>query len=128
MKVEEKGREICVGEYRLCLGEDNIIYVIAVGETDEKLAIAVKEAGIKLMNMVEGKVNILIDLNKAGKSSPEVRRIHRELAEHEKTGKVAFFGMHPVARVIASFFMGVSKKKDMRFYKTKEEALVWLKE
>jgi len=29
---------------------------------------------------------------------------------------------------MASFFMGASKKKDMRFFKTKEEALAWLKE
>jgi len=50
------------------------------------------------------------------------------VSEYEKTGKVAVFGLHPVARVIASFVMGVSKNKDMRFFKAKEEALAWLKE
>ena len=121
-------REIWVGESRFYLDEDNIIYHTIVGEVDEKIAIAHKEATLIFHNMAEGKVNILGDINKAGKQSPEARKIWRELSEHKKTGKVALYGMHPVARVIASFVMGVSRKKDMCFFKTKEEALAWLKE
>lgn len=124
---EVSEREIWVGENRVYLGEDNILYSIAVGESDEKRAIAMKEAIFKLMNMVEGKVNCLIDLSKSGKHSPEARKIWKEMAEDDRTRKVAMFGMHPVARVIASFVMGVSRKKDMRFFGKKEEALAWLK-
>jgi len=127
-KMEIKDRKIRVGENRLYLGEDNILYITNIGEIDEETAIAIRDAVLKLMNMVKGKVHTLTDLNKAGKASPEARKIFNELAEHEKQGKNAFFGMHPVARVITSFFIGVSKKKDMRFFKTKEEALAWLKE
>ncbi len=126
--TDEKERELWVGENRLYLGEDNIIYVTNIGEIDEKIAIAMKEAVLKLMNMVEGKKHTLTDLNKAGKTSLEARKVFKELAEHEKQGKNAFFGMHPVARVLASFFMGLSKKKDMRFFRSKGEALAWLKE
>ncbi len=126
--MEEKDREIWVGKNRIYLGEDNVLCVTNVGEIDEKLAIEIKEAVLKLMNMVEGKVHTLTDLNKAGKSTSQARKVFQELAEHEKQGKNAFYGMHPVARVLASFFMGISKKKDMRFFKTKEEARAWLKE
>lgn len=129
-KVEIKEvseREIWVGENRMYLGKDNIIYVTAGGESDEKIAIKCKEAMFNLINMVEGKANYLIDLNKAGKQSPESRKIWKELSEHEKAGKIAFFGLHLVARVLASFVMGLSKKKDSRFFETKEEALLWLK-
>ena len=125
--MEEKDREIWVGENRLYLGEDNILCFANVGEHDEKIAIGCKEAILKLFNMVDGKVHGLIDLSKAGKQSPEARKIWKEISELEKTGKVALFGMHPVARVIASFVMGVSRKKDMRFFKTKKEALAWVK-
>ena len=121
-------REIWVGESRFFLGEDNILDITNVGEIDEKTAIAMKEALLKLMNMVEGKVHTLTDLNKAGKTTPQARNIFQGLAEHEKAGKVAQVGMHPVARVLGSFVMGVSKKKDFRFFKTREEALAWLKE
>ena len=51
------------------------------------------------------------------------RKVFQELAEHKKQGKNAFYGMHPVARVLAAFFMGMSKKKDMGFFKTKEQAV-----
>jgi len=125
--MENKNREIKIGENRLYLGEDNILYVTNVGEVDEKMAIAIKEVVLKLMNVAEGKVHTLTDLNMAGKTSPAARKVFQELADHEKQGKNAFFGLHPVARVLASFFMGISKKKDMRFFKTKEEALEWLK-
>ncbi|TET61679.1 hypothetical protein E3J48_05395 [Candidatus Aerophobetes bacterium] len=126
--MEEKDREVQVGENRFYLGEDNIVYFTLVGEHDEKRAIACKDAFLKLVNMVEGKANVLGDLNAAGKQSPEARTIWKELNEHEKIGKIALIGFHPVARVIASFVMGISKKKDMRLFKTKEKALAWLKE
>ena len=126
--MEEKDREIQVGENRLYLGEDNIIYITSVGMKDDKIAIAIKDAYIKMANMVEGKVDLLIDTNKSGQPSSRARKIFQEgVLEHEKTGKVALFGANPVARVIASFVMGVTSKKDVRFFKTKEEALAWLK-
>ncbi len=126
--MEEKDREIWIGENRLFLGEDNILDIINVGVTDEKIANAMKEAVLKLMNMVEGKVHTLTDLTKAGKTTPEARKVFKTFIEPGARGKIAYLGMSPVARVIASFFIGSSKKEDMRFFKTKEEALAWLKE
>ena len=121
-------REIWVGENRLYLDENNILNIINIGEIDEKIAIKMKEAVRKLTNMVDGKVHTLTDLNKAGKTTPKARKIFQELADQGGTRKTALFGMHPVARVLASFVMGVSKKEDLRFFKTKEEALAWFKE
>ncbi len=126
--MEEKDREIWVGESRTYLGEDNVLYTTVVGEVDENAAIAIREGHLKFMSMVEGKVNSLVDLNKAGKQPPKARKIGIEMFEHERIGKVALFGLHPVARVIASFVMGVTRKKDIRFFKTREEALAWFKE
>ena len=126
-RMNDKDREIWVGENRLYLGEDNIVYVTVVGDQDEVTAAAIMKAIETLMNLVEGKVNILIDLNQVGQPSPEAREIGQEAFEDEKFGKIALFGLHPVARVIASFVMGVTRKKDIRFFKTNEEALAWLK-
>ena len=127
-KMEKNEREIWVGESRTYLGEDNIIYVTAAGSPDEKMAIANKEAAVKLASMVEGKVNVLLDVTAVGKQSTEARKVWKEYNEYEKFGKLALVGLHPVAQVVASFVMGTSKKKDMRLFKTKQEALVWLKE
>ena len=120
-------REIWIGENRLYLDVD-LLYIYLVGEMDDKTAVVMKEAYFKLNNMIDGKVDAIIDLNKVGKQSTVARKTWKELSENEKCGKLALFGMHPVARVVASFVMGVTKKKDMRFFKTKEDALAWLKE
>ncbi len=121
-------REIWVGEHRLYLGEDNMNYITSFGGyMDEKQATEVSQASLRLMNTVQGKVNCLIDLNKVGQQSSGARKIWREWSENEKTGKVALFGLQPVARVIASFVIGVTRKRDIRFFKTREEALAWLK-
>ena len=127
-KMDRKEREIWIGQSRVYLGEDNILRLTILGEVADEIQIGINEAYLNLMNMVEGKVNVLIDLNKCGKTSPGARKRQKEISENEKVSKVALFGIHPVARVIASFFMGVSQKKDMRFFRTREEALVWLKE
>ncbi len=126
--MEEQDREIWVGENRIYLGEDNIIHITILGEVDEEIQIGINEACYKLINMVEGRVDSLVDLNKAGKQSPKARKLGIEIIEHEKVGKLALFGLHPVARVVASFFLGFTRKKDLRFFKTREEALTWLKE
>ena len=126
--MEEKDREIRIGEHRLYLAEDNTLYITVVGEQDEQTALAIKESLPIFAGMVEGKFDVLVDNNKAGKASSEARKIFRELTELENIGKIAIFGAHPVARVLASFAIGVSGKKDIRFFKSKEEALVWLKE
>ncbi len=120
-------REIRVGQNRIYLGEDNILYFINVGEIDEKTARESCEAMAKVAALGKGTVNYLIDLNRGGKTTAEARQILREYTETGVKGKLGFWGLHPVARVLAAFFMGVTQKKDMRFFKTKEEALDWLK-
>jgi hypothetical protein len=120
--------EIRIGNSSFHLSDDNIIHSNIVGDIDEKTAIAYDEATLKLMNMVDGKVNVLVDNSRAGRPSSKARKIMGEFILHEKYGKLAIYGLHPVSRVLASFFMGASRKKDMRFFKTKEEALVWLRE
>ncbi|MBU0765534.1 MAG: STAS/SEC14 domain-containing protein [Bacteroidetes bacterium] len=120
-------REIRIGDNKYYLDEGNIFYITAVGKYNEKEAIEAKEITLRFLNLIKGKVDISIDLNKAGKQSPEARKIWKELSELKKVGKIALFGLHPVARILAVFVMGVTRKKDMRFFRTKEEALAWLK-
>jgi hypothetical protein len=121
-------REIWLGESRFYLDEDNILYENIVGEFDEKRALMAKDVVLKLMNMVNDKINIFIDLNNAGHQTSKARKIGQEMFEHEINKKIALFGMNPISRVIGSFVIGVTGKKDIRFFKSKEDALSWLKE
>ena len=126
--MEQKERESWIGKSRYYLGEDNKIYVTIVGEVDDSAASEYQNTGIKFINMVAGTADVLVDITSARKLSPQARKAFRELAENEKTGKVAIFGLHPVARVIASFFMGATTKKDIRFFNSRDAAVAWLKE
>jgi len=125
-QVSEK--EIWVGQNKASLIEKNIIYVIAVGEVTTELAIAQVEGLNKLEALADGPVNYLIDLSDAGKSSPEARKIWEKIGGNVTTSKLALFGLNSVARMLASFVMGICGKSNQRFFKTKEEALRWLRE
>ena len=130
VKMGDKKREIWTGKNRHYLGEDNILYITAVGELDEKAAIEWKKADFKLLEMVnyEEEIKIIIDLNKAGKPSVGAIKLFLEMNKERKNVKTAFFGFHPVSKVLASFFISSSKNKNIRFFKTKEEAIAWLNE
>jgi len=128
-QVSEK--KIWVGENKTTFyteQDQDIIHVIAIGEQTTELANLQQEINFKLFGLAKGKINFLIDLNKCGKNSPEARQIWNQLGDDERTDKVAIFGLHPVARVIANFSIGASKRNNQHFFKTQEEAMTWLLE
>ncbi len=126
--MEEKDRETWVGENRFYFDEDGILHVELVGTYDLQDALLLRDAYLKLLTMVKAKVNTFVDNNRTGKPSQEARKIFAEMIKHEQCGRIAVVGLNPVARVIASFVLGGSKKKDTHIFKTKEDVLAWLKE
>ncbi len=97
------------------------------GKPDEDMALNIKSIILDFINASENKVNFSADLNKVGQPSSEARKIFRDLQDHDKVSKTALFGIHLVAKIIASFVMSISKKGNQRFFSTKEDALTWLK-
>ena len=106
-------KEIWVGKNRNFLSDDNILYNISTGRFDEKAALESLEAMKKLNDIAEDDVNFIIELNNGERTSSKARRILREFTENMVNGKIAFIGTHPVAKVLESFFMGITKKEDM---------------
>ena len=106
----------------------DLVDEIDLSDVDEDDYEDMSAATIKATEDIEGKVNILVDINHCGKVPAKVRRMAKRDFEKETTGKVAMFGMHPVARILASFIIGITRKEDIRFFKTEAEALAWLKE
>lgn len=124
-QINEK--EFRIKDNKIFLLEDHIIYIEAYGEQTDEIAITHLNHNRILVKQFSGKINYLINLNDAGKSFPKARRIWLELSEAETTNKTALFGMHPVAKLLASFVIGVTKRKNMRFYHSRVEAVNWLK-
>lgn len=123
-EVNEK--EAWVKENYLYLKE-NIVFDIAKGETNEAIALAIKDCVFHFASFCEEKINLFVDLTNAGKPTSQARKVYKTISEDERIGKIALVGLHPVARVLAASLMMISGKKDLRFFKNKEEAIAWLK-
>ena len=119
-------KEFLIGDNKTVVIDKKIINVIPVGEQTDEIASLQKELMLTLCSLADWKLNLLIDVNRSGKSSPKARQTWNELAKNDKINKTAVFGLHPVARVLASFVIGLSIKNNQRFFKTEEEAREWL--
>jgi hypothetical protein len=108
--------------------DDSLIHVVATGIQTLEMALRLKEICLQVSSGMEEKCNYLIDLNNCGKNEPGVRKIWKELSEHNNTKKVATFGMNPVAQVIANFVIGTHKGNNLRFFKSEKDAVNWLYE
>jgi hypothetical protein len=127
--MKKQKKEIQIGPNKLYFEEDKIFYAILVGDLSAEIVKASYEffERNKNENMVNGKVRIFADLTNSGKPSTEARKLTYLFSESKDIGKFALIGMNPVAKVIAAFFMGSSKKKDVKFFNTREGAIEWLK-
>ena len=61
--IDQKDMEISVGENKISLGKDNILYGVFAGNVDAETATAIGEATLKLLDLAEGRVDILDDIS-----------------------------------------------------------------
>ncbi|MFZ5563032.1 MAG: STAS/SEC14 domain-containing protein [Thermodesulfobacteriota bacterium] len=120
-------REFWAGENHYLLGDDNIFYATLNGDASDEMGMEIDRMINRLLDHIDGPVNLLIDLNRAGKTSSKSRKLFKAFTETSKCRKVALFGMHSVAMIIASFVMGISKNRNMKFFKERKDALEWLR-
>ena len=124
--VQISEKEYLVAKNKVVIQDKNIVFIEAHGGQTDEIAKAHLELNKTITCILNGNVKLLIDLNDAGKSSTEARKIWQKIAEFKSTKKVALFGMHPVAKVLASFVIGVTSNKNILFFSRKDKALDWL--
>lgn len=121
--------EYQVGPVNLKLIHNNISFSAPKETVTLELAQKCYEVHMIFREYINAPVNVLIDLNNAKKSPPEARRFWEKIANEEHYHKIAFCGLHPVARILAAFEISASANRNkMHFFKTKEEAIKWLQE
>lgn len=125
--MDDKKKEVLLGENKMELRQDNILYVTLVGALYEKIATAIMEALPGFYNTVPWKVSCLIDFSKSGEISAEAKKIFINLAKDGKIGKVAVIGLSFFTRAAAWIFIRTLSKKEISIFKTEEDALTWLK-
>ena len=56
------------------------------------------------------------------------RNMWKRIVDHENVDKVAHFGFHPVARILASFVISFTSHNKLKFFTSKEDAMAWVRE
>lgn len=129
IEVRKTGEnEYFLGINKISFIEGDTIHVEVIGDQTDEMAEKYDEVIGDLTRSYSGKINYLIDLNKSGKNASGAREKWKEMSMRERTGRVATFGLNPVARIISSFVVGSGKKGKWEFFKTKDEALKWIHE
>lgn len=123
------GKEQKELKFKIWIEDDMIMIDIWETKWDEEGAQKFIEELNKVLETVEGKAKILCDASKAGFGpTPQALHVYTELFKSPKIGKSAVFGLSSPNRVLVSFLLGASGKKDLKVFATKEEAVKWLKE
>ncbi len=125
--MEKQDREIKIGENTLYLGEDNILRETFVGRPDEATAKEIAEAANTLRNMVDGKVDTLVNIDKIEMITPKVLESAVINLTEARVGRVAVVGKNPIAIILTAPVIAAARKNDLAYFKTEEEAMKWLK-
>lgn len=95
---------------------------------EEQAKYTVRESN-KILDAYPGKkMRAVIDVRESLKVFSRARKIYGTFLKDKRIGKVAFFGVNTVMKVVLSFIMAFSGKKNTKIFKTEEECLEWLKQ
>lgn len=120
--------EIWLNENHFLLSDYTLCFTRR-GDIDIIMARSILETINNLANTKKNKINLCIDIEYSGKTSSEARKIFKRYISKDNINKIAIVGTHSVAKIVASFFIGFfSKNREIKFFKSKEEAFLWFKE
>ena len=113
--------------YKMSMRDDGILRITHIGDIGEEETEAYFE---DLMSFVKATteaepLRILADTSQGGKFCAAYRKTLAGLMH--RLGKVANVGAKRYNRVLGSFLMKAAGRDNVRFFKSEEEALVWLK-
>jgi len=124
--------------FRLTVGEEGILYFEITGNVDD-VAANVRQAELSTQCLKEAlgknpdqKFKCLVDLSAISKTahypSPQARQIFAETIDHKQLIKIAVIVPRILVQAVMNFILyAVNKKRKVKLFKTKKEALDWLK-
>ena len=116
-----------IDKFRISIIESNIIYIAEqIDITDESGAECSRQVIEKAKKLKNDKF-LLIDLTDSEMPPPKARKAYKKMVQVGKFKKIAIFGAITSLRVMAKFITRAGGLSNLDFFKTKEEALVWLK-
>ncbi len=117
--------------YKLYKDDDDIVHVAWIGDIDgETVRAYLEEVEPYLAQATPDRlIHAVIDSSRDGKYTAEARRYFADLSKDPRLGRIALINSSRTTRLMAKFFIKVSRREDvMRFFDGEEEAVTWLKE
>jgi len=113
--------------------EGGILHIVVMGDqTGDDVSFASAESDRLLRENNVSEIRYLVDFSGVGRIDPSARQALRErLKNVEQRGKIkyAIVGLSkPLANLIKLYVRAVHTDAEYRFFKTKDDALGWLKE
>lgn len=110
--------------------EDGILRIALIGDQDEKSMEAFLQDLTPFLETAteEEPLRILTDSSRSGKYTVQARRMYFQIGYGQTVEKVAIVGASRYTRVLVGFIFKGTGQRNVRFFDTESEALVWLKE
>jgi hypothetical protein len=118
------------GEPQIWIDEElQLIRQKLAGDLTEEDALRIinetTQCAVRLKNPRD--IRILVDGREMHKGSPKARKLLSDQQKKADLTKLAFFGMHPVARTIVRFFNMATGMTKMQAFSDEKSAIEWLR-
>jgi len=113
------------------LPEEEVILFVPIGSHDIDITVKVIDSFDRIMNGLSTDripVNLLIDGERGGSISSKSRQHIAKFMKSSRVAKVSAFNVPALQRTILTFLaMASGKRNKVRIWKTREEAVTWLR-
>lgn len=109
------------------LGNDNIIHIRIVGDSDVHIASHFVEEMKKLLNSYpKNRYNVLVQMESAGSADVEAIRKYADIMNNNQLHKVAFIETPAIPKIFAELVAKFAQKDLVQFFDGREDAIKWL--
>jgi hypothetical protein len=132
MEKENKSKNKTSGEYKIWWDDKNkVARVYVTGELHEALTYEIREQAKQFIEERGGSMDWLVIVENFTYPMTASSRERKGIAEAIKflaVGKIAMVGISGAIKALLTFILKAAGHNNIKFFKTEEEALKWLKE
>ncbi len=121
-------KEIKRKQIKIFVDKDGIINFVDQTRNTVEDALVAKEKILELAKKMPKPRRLLTDLTGIETPSAKIRKIVAEMMKEARIDKIALVGGDFIMKTVANFMMSASGIKNSKFFKTKKEAIEWLKQ
>lgn len=131
--ISQRNNELETKEDKIWLGDDGIVRVKTERVMNEKIIERLVRSFQEITKELSIKPKILVDISVSPYAPGSLFRkkvvmIIRDATKNPGFEKLAMWGGGVLQRVSVSFILTASRLKNIKYFKTEEEALKWLRE